>query len=110
DRNLADLLHPRPLIRVQDDVDVPARSALRTEGRDDAARQARAEHAGDLARREAKIGRLLAIDIDHQLRITRDATVTDVRRTRCASHDRRYLVGKAGKHARVFALDAYRDA
>src|SRR5262249_32601519 len=58
DRNLADLIDPIARVRVEDNVDVPTRRALWTEGGDRAAGQAGPQHAGDLAGRQPEVGRL----------------------------------------------------
>ena len=110
DRDLRYLLDPRTLIRVEDDVDVPAGRALRTERRDGAAGQPGAQHARHLARGQAEICRLLAINVDHQLRIAGDAAIIHVDGTRHFAHKLAHLRRQRLQDLLVLALDAHRHA
>ena len=101
---------PRPLVGVEDDVDVPAGCAGRTKSGHGAARQTCAQHARHLAGAQAQVGGLLSIDVDHQFGITGDAAVVDISRAGRLADDVGDLRSQAGQDFLILALDADLDA
>jgi hypothetical protein len=106
-RDLTQMIEPRPLVHVEQDINVPALGAGRAERAHDTPGQPGAQNAGDLRGRQAKVGRALTIDVDDQLRLTHHAAVADVDRAWHLAHNIGHLARERRQDLLIRALNAH---